>query len=160
MVESGPLIIVDVNVGKLVKWLRVLGYDAIISPILDDGQMLQTARQQGRVLITRDTYIPDRKVVKSGQVEVLLLRSDDFREQMREVMVALELNTSRSFSRCIECNAGLAAIDRALVRDRVPEFVFDNNRQFSQCPVCSKLYWRGTHWRNMVGELADMMKGS
>ena len=87
----GPLIIVDVNVGKLVKWLRVLGYDAIISPILDDGQMLQTARQQGRVLITRDTYIPDRKVVKSGQVEVLLLRSDDFREQMREVMVAVEL---------------------------------------------------------------------
>jgi uncharacterized protein with PIN domain len=55
VVESGPLIIVDVNVGKLVKWLRVLGYDAIISPILDDGQMLQTARQQGRVLITRDT---------------------------------------------------------------------------------------------------------
>mgnify|MGYP003932584063 FL=1 len=93
-------------------------------------------------------------------MEVLLLRSDDFREQMREVMVALELNTSRSFSRCIECNAGLASIDRALVRDRVPEFVFDNHRQFSRCPVCSKLYWRGTHWRNMVGELADMMKGS
>ena len=93
-------------------------------------------------------------MVTRGGVKVLLLVSDDFREQMREVAEVLNLGFDERFSLCIECNVPLEEIAIGQVRDRVPPFVFKTQKSFQVYPRCNKLYWRGTHWRNMEAEMA------
>ena len=149
-----PRFVVDVNVGRIAKWLRVIGHDALYIPDADDGELVRRAGEQDRIILTRDRYIAERRVVASGRVKVILLQSHDFREQMREVTEALDLGFHDGFSICIECNAPLQETDKESVRDRVPEFVFSTQVSFQVCPDCGKLYWRGTHWRNMQEELA------
>ncbi len=149
-----PRFLVDANVGRLAKWLRAIGYDALFIHDADDRELVRVAAEQGRTILTRDRHIPERRVVTGGRVKVLLLVSDDFREQMREVAEALDLGFDERFSRCIECNVPLAEIAKDLVRDRAPPFVFKTQSSFQVCPRCDKLYWRGTHWRNMEAEMA------
>ena len=88
-----------------------------------------------------------------------LIQSDDFREQMREVTEALGLGFHYGFSRCIECNEPLRHTSKESARDRVPPFVFSTQDRFLVCPKCTRLYWRGTHWRNMSAELVKFRKG-
>ena len=149
---------VDANVGPLAKWLRVTGYDTAFIRDVDDNELLRVAREQGRIVVTRDQYIMLRRVVTSGQVRAVLVRSDDFRKQMRELAEALGLGFHGGFSLCIECNRQLEEISKESVRERVPPFVYDTQDQFLVCPDCRKLYWRGTHWRNMTQELAGFKK--
>ena len=152
--------IVDVNVGRLAKWLRVLGYDTLFIPDVDDAQLLRVAQKQGRIVVTRDRYIMQRRVVTSGQVRALLVQSDDFREQMREVTEALGLGFGNGFSLCIECNELLEETSKESVREKVPPFVFSTQDKFLECPECRKLYWRGSHWRNMNVELVGFKAGA
>ena len=79
---------------------------------------------------------------------------------MQQLAAELELEDSGGFSLCIECNAPLTPIDRTEVEQRVPPFVFRTQETFYCCPRCDKLYWRGTHWRNMRAELASFMEGA
>ncbi len=155
----GDRFLADVNVGRLAKWMRVIGYDTLFIPDADDEELLQVAMDQDRTLLTRNRYIMERRVVTTGQVEVLLIQSDDFREQMREVTEALGLGFHYGFSRCIECNEPLRHTSKESARDRVPPFVFSTQDRFLVCPKCTRLYWRGTHWRNMSAELVKFRKG-
>ncbi|MCI0438569.1 MAG: Mut7-C RNAse domain-containing protein [Chloroflexi bacterium] len=152
-----PRFAIDVNVGRLAKWLRGMGYDALYLPNVDDGELLRIARSEGRVIITRDRRILERRLVTRGIVKVFLVESDDFREQMREVAAAFGLDLRNGFSLCIECNARLTSVARERVRERVPPYVYENQEQFFECVRCGKLYWRGTHWRNMRAELAAIV---
>ena len=73
--------VVDVNVGRLAKWLRVMGYDSLFIPDVDDAELLRIAEEQGRIALTKDRYILQRRAVATGRVRAVLVRSDDFREQ-------------------------------------------------------------------------------
>ena len=148
-----PKFVVDVNVGRLAKWLRAMGYDALFVPDIDDGGLVRTAQQEGRIILTRDRQLLERRVVTLGQIRVVLLRSDHFLLQLRQVTTELGLTAANDFTRCIECNAMLRNLDKEQVRDRVPPFVFQTQEEFKECPACHKVYWRGTHWRNMKHEL-------
>lgn len=130
--------------GRLAKWLRILGYDTLYVPSLDDGKLARIARAEGRVLLTRDTQL-----IKRRGIESLFIYSDDFLEQLRQVVGDLNLNVDNSFTRCPVCNQVLRGIDREDVRERVPPYVFKNQERFSLCPDCGKIYWRGTHWERM-----------
>lgn len=151
--------VVDVNVGRLAKWLRVMGYDALFIPDVDDAELLRIGKEQGRTVVTRDRYILQRRAVTRGQVKVVLVVSDDFRKQIQELADALGLEFGNGFSLCIQCNVELRSVSKQEVRDRVPPFVFSTQEQFYLCPSCGKLYWRGTHWRNMCEELDGIRKG-
>ena len=97
--------IVDHNVGKLVKWLRMLGYDTEFFTGEDDWQMIITALKQDKIIITRDSGIMKYGVVNSGKVKAILVESDNPEEQIRQVNGALNLDFySGLFSRCMECN--------------------------------------------------------
>ena len=152
--------IVEVNVGRLAKWLRVIGYDTLFIPDVDDAQLVRVAQKQGRIVVTRDRYIMQRRVVTSDQVRALLVQSDVFREQMREVTEALGLGFGNGFSLCIECNELLEETSKESVREKVPPFVFSTQDKFLECPECRKLYWRGSHLRNMNVEPVGFKAGA
>jgi uncharacterized protein with PIN domain len=142
--------VVDAMLGTLAKWLRILGYDAVYDPGLDDYQLMRLARAEDRVLLTRD-----RELARRRGVRVLLVESEDLDAQIQQVFADLDLRPARSFSRCPICNEPLLEIDRETARSRVPAYVAQTQDRFSHCPACQRVYWRGTHWRRMDEQLAQ-----
>jgi uncharacterized protein with PIN domain len=152
--------IVDHNVGKLARWLRLMGYDTLMFGGGDDTRMVSTALAQGRVILTRDTQIMKRRVVTSGRLAVVLIQSEQPEVQATQVIGALGLDCQfRPFSLCLECNLPLEERRKEEVKDLVPPFVFRTHNQYKQCPSCRRIYWQGTHWEAMTKKLASLGKG-
>jgi uncharacterized protein with PIN domain len=158
--ESRPKFIVDANVGKLARWLRMLGYDTIFVNDIDDGVLVDIGLKEERVLLTRDTQIMLSRPVVSGKVRALLTSEDDPREQMRQVITEMNLDREREFTLCLECNVPLAPRDRDEVRDLVPPYVYKTQTQYHQCLACGRIYWRGTHWEHMKQVLGILMEAA
>jgi uncharacterized protein with PIN domain len=151
--------IADVNVGKLAKWLRIMGYDTLFFKDIDDGELVEMALAENRVLLTRDTDILKRRVVASGRVQAILIADDRAKNQLSQVIDTLNLKTDSCFSRCIECNQLLEDRAKRDVEKLVPSYVFKTQLLYMQCPSCDKVYWRGTHWDRMDKELKDLGNG-
>ena len=153
--------IVDNNVGKLAKWLRMMGYDTLFFGGGDDSRMVATALAEDRVMLTRDTQIMKRGAVTSGRLKAVLIRSDESERQMRQVIETLNLDCQFGlFTICLECNQPLEERSRQQVKARVPPFVFQTQRQYMECPACGRIYWKGTHWQAMTKKLEKFMNGS
>jgi uncharacterized protein with PIN domain len=134
--------------GTLAKWLRILGYDAVYDPGLDDYQLMRLARAEDRVLLTRD-----RELARRRGIHTLLIGSQVLDEQLRQVLSELDLEPALSFSRCPVCNEVLAPLDRQAARARVPAYLARTHEQFRLCPGCGRVYWRGSHWQQMEERL-------
>jgi len=150
----------DNNVGKLAKWLRMMGYDARFFNGSDDSHMIAIALAEDRVILTRDTQIMRRRVVTSGQLKAILIQTDEPERQMRQVIDSRNLDCQfRPFTICLECNQPLVPRTREQVKDMVPPYVFQTQVQYVECPTCHRIYWRGTHWQAMTGKLSKFTKG-
>ncbi|MBA7668479.1 hypothetical protein ES703_76591 [subsurface metagenome] len=159
MVDA-PKFIVDCNVGKLSRWLRLMGYDARFFDGSDDSELVTIAQTEGRVILTRDTQIMKRRLVTRGRLKAVLIRSDEPERQIRQVIETLELDCRfKPFSLCLECNQELVERGKAEVKELVPPYVFKTQDQFMQCPACQRIYWRGTHWRAMTRKLEGLVGG-
>jgi uncharacterized protein with PIN domain len=155
---NAPKFIVDCNVGKLAKWLRLMGYDTRFFSGSDDSQLVTIAQAEGRVILSRDTQIMKRRVITSGQLKAVLIHSDAPELQIYQVIDALSLDCRfRPFTICLECNQVLVERSKGEVKDLVPPYVFQTQSQFMQCPACQRIYWRGTHWRAMIQTLKKFM---
>jgi len=146
--------IVDNNVGKLAKWLRMMGYDTLFFDGSNDARMISIALAEERVVLTRDTQIMKRGVITKGRVKAVLPQSDEPELQMRQVIDSLNLDCQfKPFSICLECNQPLEQRGKEQVEDRVPPYVFQTQNQYMECPNCHRIYWRGTHWQRMREKL-------
>jgi uncharacterized protein with PIN domain len=147
----------DVNVGRLGKWLRALGYDVLPGPCPGDAALLALAEREGRVLLTRDRRLTLAPQVRGGAVRLLLVRSERLPEQLREVLAWPGLDPPRPFTRCLLCNSLLAPAPPEAVEEHVPPYVRRSQAEFRQCPSCRRVYWRGSHWRRMHRLLASLL---
>jgi len=146
--------IVDHNVGKLARWLRMMGYDSLFFDGSDDSHMVAQALAEDRVILTRDSAIMKRRVVNSGRIRAILINSEESEQQMRQVMDTLELKRQlRPFTLCLECNQPLVERKWEEVKERVPPYVYKTQSQYMECPACHRIYWRGTHWEAMIKKL-------
>ena len=149
-----PKFIVDVNVGRLAKWLRAVGYDTLFIKEADDDTLVRVGLGEGRTILTRDTQIMERRVVATGQLRAILIEDDDVSDQLRQVVEKLNLDPlKRRFSLCMVCNEPLVSIPKEEVRSEVPPYVVRTQAIFRRCPSCRKVYWQGTHWQRMKSEL-------
>ncbi len=155
-----PKFIVDHNVGKLTKWLRLMGYDARFFRGKSDAELVAIALKEGRIILTRDTRIMQRRLVTKGRLKALLIASDQPEQQIRQLIDSLNLDYRfNPFSLCLECNQPLVERKKAELKDLVPPYVFKTQDQFRQCPSCQRIYWRGTHWRAMTRRLEGLGGG-
>jgi len=138
----------DGMLGRLAKWLRILGYDTAYDSSADDHALVHQARAEGRILLTRDTALARRRGIRA-----LLIQSQDVEAQVRQVLEDFNLTPANAFSRCPVCNIPLEPLDRTAARDRVPPYVHATQDQFHCCTQCGRVYWRGTHWANMQAQL-------
>jgi len=152
-----PKFIVDHNVGKLARWLRLMGYDARFFDGDDDSEMVATAEAEGRVILSRDTRIMERRLITGGRIKAVLIDSDQPERQIRQVVDTLGLDSQfRPFTICLECNQPLVERGKDEVAELVPPYVFKTQNQFMQCPNCGRIYWRGTHWQAMIKKLENI----
>lgn len=154
--ETTPRFVVDVNVGRLAKWLRVMGYDTVFPKENGDNQLVRIALKEDRVLVTRDAGIALRRAARIGQMTVALIKKDDLRSQLGQLVRDLGLNLSSGFSRCVLCNEPLRPIDKGDVAERLPPYVLLTQSKFLECQLCRRVYWPGTHWTNMMSELSHV----
>jgi hypothetical protein len=151
--------IADNNVGKVAKLLRMLGYDTLFFTEKDDNEMVRRAFKESRVILTRDTQIMKRRLVRDGRLKAVFIREDNPKMQLLEVLKALNLSHFRPFSLCLECNQPLIPRSREEVQDLVPIRVLNNHNRYTECPLCHRIYWEGTHWQAMAEKLKDLGKG-
>jgi uncharacterized protein with PIN domain len=157
---NAPRFIADCNVGKLAKWLRLMGYDTLFFNGSSDSQLVATALAEGRVILSRDTQIMKRRVITSGKLKAILIQGDEPELQMRQVVSDLSLDPQfRPFTICLECNQVLVERGKGEMKELVPPYVYQTQSQFMQCPACHRIYWRGTHWQAMTNTLKKFMKG-
>lgn len=148
-----PRFIVDVNVGRLATWLRVMGYDTVFRDPVEDNELVRIALRGGRVIVTRDGGLAKRRLATTGRIRVVLVWDDDLRSQLVQVRRELNLDERSGFSRCVRCNEPLSQRSRESVEGLVPPYVYRTQDSFMGCPLCGRVYWRGTHWNNMCKEL-------
>ncbi len=152
MASDPPRFICDHMLGSLAKWLRLLGFDTVYPGPLGDREVATKTYDESRVLLTRDKDLAAR--VKDS----IYVASDDLDEQLAAVVHALHLGLSNSLSLCSVCNVPIIEIERELVRSEVPPTVFELQKEFWKCPTCGRLYWRGTHWEDMVKRIERLKK--
>ena len=152
--------IADNNVGKLARWLRLIGYDTLLFGQKDDDQMIKVALSEDRVILTKDAQFMKRRLVTNGTLRTIHIEQDSPRLQVQEIVKTLRLDYHfKPFSLCLECNRVLVARDKEQVKNLVPHRVFDTQTQYSECPACHRIYWPGTHWEAMGKELQDLQSG-
>ena len=146
--------IADVMLGKLAKWLRILGFDAAYSNRAEDSELLRTARRERRALLTRDR----RLHASARNIRGLLIESQDWRRQLVQVLEAFDLRGRvRPMTRCLACNVRLKRLSRKNARNLVPPFVFERAPAFSICPDCGRTYWPGSHFGDMDKKLTEIL---
>ncbi len=150
----------DAMLGRLARWLRILGYDTAYERAIDDDELIQRAIGEDRWLLTRDGYLAQRKALRGRHT---LIKSDEIDGQLRqlhdELSIRLDLDDARSF-RCADCNVILHAISLEDATLLVPHFVAQSYRGFLQCDGCGRVCWPGTHWESMRTRLAFIRKGA
>lgn len=140
-------LIVDTMLGRLARWLRLMGYDTIYWRDGSDEALMRRAHEEGRLIVTRDHQLAGRR-----GVHALLVVAETLDDQIGEVRAVLQGNPV-PFSRCPECNGELAELPHAEARDLVPPYVWHTQSTFRRCPECARVYWKGTHWPAMQARL-------
>lgn len=149
--DDEPLrLLADGMLGRLAKWLRLLGYDTAYENDAADAELARRARAEDRVLLTRDSELAARRGLRA-----LLIRSEVLEDQVREVQGAFGPPPDPTLSRCAVCNASLKQVRSDAVADRVPAYVLRTQAEFRQCPGCGRVYWPGTHVDEIREQLAE-----
>ena len=142
-----PKFIADVHLGKLTRYLRLMGFDVLYKNDFDDNEIVNLSLKETRTILTKDRGILKRSEVTHGY----WVRSTKIIEQVIEVIKRFDLkNIIKEFSRCIECNSVLKPISKNEIIDDLPPKVSEFQDSFSICPSCQKIFWKGTHHQKML----------
>jgi uncharacterized protein len=144
------LFIVDAMLGKLAKKLRLLGYDSLYSSSIADDEIIQLAKNENRILVTKDVLLSQK--AEKQQIMTIQITSDDEIEQFLQINGKTKLGkctVSGSKSRCPLCNGELQYTEKNDVSEKVPTGVLENMNDFWTCKDCKKIYWEGTHIKNL-----------
>jgi hypothetical protein len=141
--------------GKLAKWLKILGFDTVFFSKIEDDALLEIATNEDRILLTRDTGL----IEKSEKDKSLFVESENWRTQVEQVLDYFNLWEDVSpNSRCIECNVPIKDLPREKAKNLVTPFVFENANTFALCPDCGRVFWRGTHLKDMETKINVFLK--
>jgi len=149
------MFLLTTDLSRLARWLRLLGFDAAITLTNDASKLLRICKLQNRILLTR---IKKQDKLQSDK-RVLRISSEHYGEQLQQVVHEFELEDFNIFSRCLYCNRSVYPIAREKIIHMLPEKVRNRETQFTRCPKCGRLYWKGTHFERMLQTLDSLLDG-
>ena len=152
---SNHRFVLDVHLGKLSSYLRLLGFDALYRNDYSDDELARISSQQQRILLTQDRGLLKRSIVIYGYN----VRSDNPKKQVSEVLERFDLyHAVAPLKRCPCCNGLLEPVDKRAICHRLPYFTRLYYQEFFQCRDCSQLYWRGAHYER-IRQLIEQFAG-
>ena len=130
------------TLGKLAKWLRILGFDTIYDPDIKNPV------ESSRILLTRTRRIKYEYTTD----KLIFIKSDKPFQQLKEVIKALGIINEdlKTFTRCISCNTKIRTIDKNSIRSVVPDYVWESQDSFKACSKCKRIYWQGSHTKRSM----------
>ena len=147
--------VLDVHLGRLARYLRLLGFDARYRNDATDDELAALAAAEGRILLSRDRGLIDRREV----IHAYRVTTTAPLEQATEVVRRLDLASQvRPFRRCLVCNGEILMVPVHEVVDRVPEWVQATHGEVRRCPGCGRVYWQGGHWQRMHRLIAAILR--
>lgn len=134
------------ELGRLAKWLRILGYDSLFYRQDNLSTLVITALREERVILTRNS-----RISRFPGPRIVIVDSDFVDKQIKQVMHLLKLKPKpkEMFTRCTICNTELDEVVKSRIKNKVPKYVYETQKDFMICPQCKKVYWQGTHWGNV-----------
>ncbi|MEA3292813.1 MAG: Mut7-C RNAse domain-containing protein [Pseudomonadota bacterium] len=147
--------VVDVNLGKLARLLRMLGFDVLYRNDYSDAEIVRISVQKHRIILTRD-----RRLLRHGAVtHGYWVRSDDPADQVEEILRRFDLyRAARPLQRCIECNGLLEEVSKEEVLDQLEPLTKKHYQAFHRCPECGRVYWQGSHVDKMQEKISKLME--
>ncbi len=147
--------ICDDNLGKLARYLRILGFDTHFDENIDDNRLLRIAASEERYLLTRDHKLLSRSIPHG----ILILENDDPLDQLPTVIrkLNLKIDSELLFNRCSRCNALCHTVDKSTISEEVFPFILKTQEIIKQCPACQRYYWRGSHYKALLKRLKSII---
>ena len=147
--------ILDVNLGRLTRYLRMLGFDSLYSNQYADNDIIELAQSEGRIILTRDTGLLKNSKVTHGY----WIRSQQPGEQIKEVIQRFNLEgTVHAFSRCTACNGEIKSVKKEVIIDKIPYKTGKYYNKFYQCAGCKKIYWKGSHYKRIMDFIDNIIQ--
>jgi len=141
-----PRFLLDVHLGRLASYLRMLGFDTLYRNDYDDPTLADISAKQNRILLTCDRKLLMRKQVCYGY----LVRARKPREQIVEVLKRFDCcHYQPSVARCIQCNGIIQSVEKEQIESQLLPLTKQHYDQFFQCDTCHKIYWEGSHFDKM-----------
>jgi len=150
----------DGMLGKLTRWLRMLGHDVEYTGSTDDKELIKKAKEENRILLTRDVELYRQSVAKG--VEAFLIDNPNQTANLANLAKRFnfKLEVSMEASRCPKCNSKIRAVPKASIADKIPSSTSSNYDEFWQCQGCGQIYWRGAHWKRIEKTLTEAKKAT
>ncbi len=147
--------VADGMLGSLARWLRMMGHDVVYRHGLEDDKLLALAKEEGRVLLTRDLELYRRSVARG--INAFFVEGKNEAERLASLAqrFGIPLEIDLKTSRCPKCNTSIQSLPKAKVADRVEKNTFTHYDEFWECPNCKKVYWQGAHWPKIQDTLED-----
>jgi uncharacterized protein with PIN domain len=145
----------DGMLGKLTRWLRMLGQDVEYSVKIIDSELLELAKNQNRVLLTKDLELYQRAIAKG--LDALYLEGKTESERLAELAkrYSLTLTIDMEASHCPICNTKLKATPKEQLQGELEKNTFTYYDKFWKCPNCGQIYWQGAHWKQITQTLTQ-----
>lgn len=146
--------IADCMLGRLSRWMRILGFDVLYMKE-DDETIMKIAEKEKRIILTRDTRMGGKKF----KGRIYFVKNHDWKKQLEEVIERFSLSKRiKPFSRCPDCNTPLKMVKKERVRYLVPSFIYNQKKDFAFCKNCGKVFWEGTHLEDMEEKIKNILK--
>ena len=145
--------ILDVHLGTLARYLRLLGFDTLYRNNLKDEEIIKLSMSEQRIILTRDLFI-----LKNGKVtHGYFIRSTNPKKQLPEIIRRFDLKEQfRPFTLCLECNGRILQVDKISIEKKLKPNTRKAFQEFYQCQSCMKVYWKGSHYEKMTKMVAGL----
>jgi len=140
-IRKVPGFICDFMLGRLAKWMRLMGFDTTYHRDTDGKTIIYHSREEGRTILTRSRILAEK------YDDLILIRSEHLVEQLRQVAGIVDIKSP--FSRCPVCNTEIEEVKKDRIKEKVPPYVFETHNGFKRCPQCGRIFWKGTHYKEI-----------
>jgi len=154
---AANLFLCDAGLGGLARWLRAAGHQALWRADIDDDELLREAREKGATILTTDSGLLERRLVRDGIIPALWL-PPTLKIRAQLALVFREFVLKAGEPRCMSCGGELVRGDKEALRERIPPRTYRWLDEYFVCRTCGKLFWRGTHWERIARQLRNVSK--
>ncbi len=155
-IPDNPSFVVDVNLGRLARYLRLLGFDCLFCNRFYDATIAKISSTTQRIVLTRDRKLLHRKIIHYGY----FIRAEKPKTQVKDVLSKFKLHSKlKPLARCTHCNGELVQTDKQKIIHRLKYLTKKHYDKFLMCPNCSQVYWHGshsTHFKRLIDEFSEI----